>query len=61
MASLISEIAKQIPVVLVEHDMDIVFSISKRIIVMNRGEVIADGPPSEIADNARVKEIYLGV
>jgi len=47
--------------VLVEHDMDIVFSISKRIIVMNRGEVIADGPPSEIADNARVKEIYLGV
>jgi ABC-type branched-subunit amino acid transport system ATPase component len=60
-ASLISEIAKQIPVVLVEHDMDIVFSISKRIIVMNRGEVIADGPPSEIADNARVKEIYLGV
>ncbi len=60
-ASLIEGIAKQIPVVLVEHDINIVFSISKRVIVMNRGEVLAEGAPSEIANDSRVKEIYLGV
>ncbi|MEM4970763.1 MAG: ABC transporter ATP-binding protein [Sulfolobales archaeon] len=60
-ASLITDLSKQIPVVLVEHDMDVVFSISKRVIVMNRGEVIADGSPSEIAENKYVREIYLGV
>jgi ABC-type branched-subunit amino acid transport system ATPase component len=59
--SLITDLSKRIPVVLVEHDMDVVFSIAKRIIVMNRGEVIADGSPSEIAENKYVREIYLGV
>lgn len=57
---IIRDLEKQIPVVLVEHDMDVVFSISRRIIVMNRGEVIASGTPDEIADNRLVREIYLG-
>jgi len=56
----IRDLEKQIPVILVEHDMDVVFSISRRIIVMNRGEVIASGAPDEIADNRLVREIYLG-
>jgi len=56
----IRDMEKQIPVILVEHDMDVVFSISRRIIVMNRGEVIASGAPDEIADNRLVREIYLG-
>jgi branched-chain amino acid transport system ATP-binding protein len=55
----IRDLEKQIPVVLVEHDMDVVFSISRRIIVMNRGEVIASGAPDEIVDNRLVREIYL--
>lgn len=56
----IRDLEKQIPVILVEHDMDVVFSISRRIIVMNKGEVIASGAPDEIADNRLVREIYLG-
>jgi branched-chain amino acid transport system ATP-binding protein len=46
--------------VLIEHDMDIVFSLSDRVIVLHRGEVIGDGPPDEIRENGRVREVYLG-
>ena len=46
--------------VIVEHDMDIVFSLSDWIVVMNRGEVLAEGRPDEIRANREVREIYLG-
>lgn len=42
------------------HDMDIVFTLADRIMVLNFGEVIAEGRPEEIQANARVREIYLG-
>ncbi|WP_435335584.1 ABC transporter ATP-binding protein [Haloarchaeobius sp. TZWWS8] len=45
---------------LVEHDMEIVFEVSDRIIVLNRGEVIAEGTPDEIRENPAVQEAYLG-
>ncbi len=47
-------------VVLIEHNMDVVFSLAKRIVVLNRGSVIADGEPSSIRGNEEVKKIYLG-
>ncbi len=46
--------------VVVEHDMDVVFSLSEWIVVMNRGRVLAQGPPAEIRANREVREIYLG-
>jgi branched-chain amino acid transport system ATP-binding protein len=46
--------------VLVEHDMDIVFSLASRIVVMHQGMVLADGAPEVIRDDGRVREVYLG-
>jgi branched-chain amino acid transport system ATP-binding protein len=46
--------------IIVEHDMDIVFSLSDWIVVMNRGEVLAEGKPDEIRENQEVRDIYLG-
>lgn len=46
--------------VIVEHDMDIVFSLSERVIVLHYGEVIGDGTTEEIQNNTRVREVYLG-
>ena len=45
---------------IVEHDMDIVFSLSERIIVLHHGEVIGDGTAAQIKSNPRVREVYLG-
>jgi branched-chain amino acid transport system ATP-binding protein len=50
----------EITFVIVEHDMDIVFSLSDRVIVLHRGEIIGDGHPDEIKSNPKVREIYLG-
>jgi len=50
-----------ITALIVEHDMDIVFSYSDRIIVMHEGKIIADGKPDEIKSNKRVESILLGV
>lgn len=46
--------------VIVEHDMDVVFSLAQWIVVMNRGEVLAEGTPAEIRENRAVREVYLG-
>jgi branched-chain amino acid transport system ATP-binding protein len=51
---------KQSTFVIVEHDMDIVFSLSDRIIVLHRGQILADGKPEEIKQNEDVRKVYLG-
>jgi len=50
----------QMTFVLVEHDMDVVFSLSERVIVLHRGELLGDGTPEEIKNNPQVRDVYLG-
>jgi branched-chain amino acid transport system ATP-binding protein len=46
--------------VIIEHDMDVVFSLADRITVLHLGTILACGPPDEISDNQAVKDAYLG-
>lgn len=52
--------SKQTTFVLVEHDMDVVFSLSERVIVLHHGEIIGDGTTEEVKNDPRVREVYLG-
>ncbi len=47
-------------ILIVEHDMEIIFRIADRILVLNRGQVIADGTPEEVQQSEQVQEAYLG-
>ncbi len=58
--SKITSIADQTHVVIIEHDMDVVFKIADEITVLAFGQKLATGTPREIADNQKVKEIYFG-
>jgi len=51
---------QSIGVLFTEHSMDVVFAHADRIIVLARGELIADGPPAAVRDDARVREVYFG-
>jgi branched-chain amino acid transport system ATP-binding protein len=57
---LVKEISSRVTVVLVEHNIDVVLSISDRITVLYYGGIIAEGSPDEIQSNAQVQEVYLG-
>jgi ABC-type branched-subunit amino acid transport system ATPase component/ABC-type branched-subunit amino acid transport system permease subunit len=58
--SLIKNIAVNIPVLIVEHDIDRVLGFSHRVTVMNQGEVVMTGTSEEVRSDQRVQEIYTG-
>ncbi|MBA4369784.1 MAG: ABC transporter ATP-binding protein [Desulfobacterium sp.] len=60
MVKLIRELTHDKTVVIIEHDMDVVFSLADRITVLHHGEILATGAPEEIKANQDVKDAYLG-
>jgi ABC-type branched-subunit amino acid transport system ATPase component/ABC-type branched-subunit amino acid transport system permease subunit len=59
-AGLVKHLSTEIPVLLVEHDIDRVFQIADRVTVMNEGKVLIDGTVEEARGDAKVREIYIG-
>ena len=57
---LIKQVTEKKTLVIVEHDMDVVFDLADRITVINYGKVLATGYPDEIRENEEVKKAYLG-
>jgi ABC-type branched-subunit amino acid transport system ATPase component len=57
---LVRTVAQNIPVLIVEHDIDRVLGFSQRVTVMNQGEVLMSGTPDEVRNDARVQEVYTG-
>ena len=56
---LVRRIAKDLTILIVEHDMQVVMGLADRITVLNYGAVLAEGAPKEIQENPRVLEVYL--
>jgi branched-chain amino acid transport system ATP-binding protein len=61
MIELIGSLPRSLSLLMIEHDMQVVFSVADRITVLYYGKVLARGPPSEIQANDRVREVYLGM
>jgi branched-chain amino acid transport system ATP-binding protein len=60
MIDLIANLPRSLSILMIEHDMKVVFSVADRITVLYYGQVLATGTPAEIQANNRVREIYLG-
>ena len=60
MSGLLGRLARAQTVVIIEHDMDVVFALADRITVLYLGRVIASGTPDAVRADARVQEVYLG-
>jgi branched-chain amino acid transport system ATP-binding protein len=61
MTALLKTLDPSITVLVIEHDMDVAFSLTDRITVLHHGRVVADGRRDEVTANPLVQEIYLGV
>jgi branched-chain amino acid transport system ATP-binding protein len=60
MAEFLRRLDPKLAILLIEHDMDVVFDVADQISVLHFGEILETGTPQQIHDSARVQEIYLG-
>ena len=56
----LDSLPSDLAILIIEHDMDLVFRFARRITVLSRGALLAEGTPEEISADQRVREVYLG-
>ena len=56
----LQKLSSDIAILIIEHDMDLVFRFAKTITVLVQGQVLVEGPPDKIASDQRVRDVYLG-
>jgi branched-chain amino acid transport system ATP-binding protein len=61
MTGLLAGLPRAITLLIIEHDMDVVFTLADRITVLHHGEVLAEGTADEVRADSRVYDVYLGV
>ena len=59
MIDLLLGLPREVTLIIIEHDMDVVFALSDRVTVLHQGEVLVEGAPKEIEHDQRVLEVYL--
>lgn len=57
---IINKLKANISIIVIAHDMDLIFGLANRILVLHYGQIIADGKPEEIQNNSKVRQIYMG-
>jgi len=57
---MIQRLPREVTVIIIEHDMEVVFNLADRITVLNRGQILYEGTRDEVKTHPAVKEIYLG-
>ena len=58
--AVVADLAADLTVLFIEHDMEVVFRFARRVIVMVGGRILVEGAPAEVATDPRVREVYLG-
>ncbi|MBX5491142.1 MAG: ABC transporter ATP-binding protein [Chloroflexi bacterium] len=61
MTHLVAALPRDMTLLIIEHDMDVVFALADRITVLHYGEVLAEGAPQEVSGDPRVAEVYMGL
>lgn len=60
MINMLGGLSREVAFLIIEHDMDVIFALADRVMVLHLGRVLAEGTPKEIEQNRDVLEVYLG-